>query len=475
MPGFSSRTWLALGALAALALALALWSNRCAVPPRIAEVEAKPGVGLIEVSFVIESGCSAEVTVTAEPLKDGGPAASARVAGVGRRVVELKVAGGVGYKVTVTCEAGGHSHSVKLFVPYVWALEDVASTLAGGIVISAVYVPWNMADVLGRGWSGDAPLLGFYDAIDDEVQWKHVDWARGYGIGVFWVDWTNYAYGPARERVLAVTRGLLEKGMKVGVMLGPQVEMRAGEGYPSIDLSDPLNKRILLELAEMAAHFMNHPNYYRLEGRPVLLIWNEAAFYNRAEAYRGLRELVKRVCGVEPYVVADALPRVMRGMAVVPGTPEGEWYLSNILLRRGDGGDAYIDAYTSWIGFLSVQGELALTGEELARFPQLYEAHLAAWSAYALSRGKCVVPTVSPGFDRTHDPSFNQLQAVKRDVDRFSRLLKAALASATASGCREVRIDTWNDFYEATFVEPSARERFAYLEAIRSAVAELRG
>jgi len=467
---------LVLGALALSAFFLALWFTLLLDQPRIVNAEARPGVGVIDVGFTVEGWHDVEVMVVAEPLGGSGPAIVTKLAGVGCHALKLKVAGGVGYKVIVTCSARGRDHSVELFVPYVWGFEDFASSLAGeGIVISAVYVPWNMANVLGAGWAGDRPLLGLYDAVDDLVQWKHVDWARGYGISVFWVDWTNYAHTSAQERVLAVTRGLLDKGMKVGIMLGPQVDMRYGEGYPSVDLSDPWNKRVLLEVAEMAAQLMKHPNYYRVRGRPALLIWNEVTFYNRAEAYRELRELVKTVCGAEPYVIADALPRIMRGLNVVPGTPEGEWYLRNILLRRGDGGDLYIDAYTSWVGFLSVQGELALTGEELARYPELYEVHLAAWSAYALSRGKCLVPTVSPGFDRTHDPSFNQPRAVSRDSERFARLLRTALASAIALGCGEVRIDTWNDFYEATFIEPSVSEGFAYLEAVRSAVVGFRG
>jgi hypothetical protein len=45
-----------------------------------------------------------------------------------------------------------------------------------GIIVSAVYEPWNME---GVPMKDDAPLLGRYSPSDDIVQWKHIDWATG--------------------------------------------------------------------------------------------------------------------------------------------------------------------------------------------------------------------------------------------------------------------------------------------------------
>lgn len=382
--------------------------------------------------------------------------------------VEVGVAGGRGYRVTVS----SGSCNLSATVPYVRELEDLASALAErGIVVSAAYMPWRMGEVLGASWRGDVPLLGLYDASSDYVQWRHIDWARGHGIHVFWVDWTMYASTPAGGRIYNVTLGLLEKGMVVGVMIGPQVSMRWGSGYPSIDLSDGENARIFLGLIRMALPLMKHPNYYRVDGRPAIMIWNEGALYNRGAVYERMRELVESELGVEPYVIADALPRIERGVRVSPGTPEGRWFIDNLLLRRGDGGDRCVDAYTSWIGFYAVQGQRALAASDLARYPELYREHLAAWQVFAKARGKRTVPTLSPGFDRTHDPSFRQPWPIPRNLSRFLSMLEAAVRSLEGGG--EVRIDTWNDFFEGTFIEPSAAEGLEYLEAIRRALSAL--
>ncbi|MCS7104829.1 MAG: glycoside hydrolase family 99-like domain-containing protein [Thermofilaceae archaeon] len=384
--------------------------------------------------------------------------------------VEVEVVGGRGYTVLVSWEGGEKSFTV----PYVREFDDLASKLVEeGVVVSAAYMPWSMGEVLGASWRRDVPLLGLYDALDDYIQWKHVDWARGHGIHLFWVDWTMYASSKAGDRIFKVTQKLLEKEMVVGVMLGPQVDMHWGPGYPSIDLSDDWNAGIFLNLVQRALTLMKDPNYYRVGERPAILIWNEAAFYNRESVYKRMREMVVRELGVEPYVITDVLPRVGKGGVLTPGTPEGRWYVDNVLLRRGDGGDKYIDAYTSWIGFYTVQGSGALTSGEMELFPETYKRHLDSWRLFARARGKCVVPTVSPGFDRTHDPVFGQPEPIPRDVGRFKAMLEASLANV--GECGEVRVDTWNDFYEGTYVEPSLNEGLLYLEAIRDVARRLNG
>ncbi|MEM1667835.1 MAG: hypothetical protein QXE91_07085, partial [Thermofilaceae archaeon] len=57
---------------------------------------------------------------------------------------------------------------------------------------------------------------------------------------------------------------------------------------------------------------------------------------------------------------------------------------------------------------------------------------------------------------------------IPRDPTRFASMLEAALQ--VAAECGEVRIDTWNDFFEGSYIEPSVREGFLFLEALASAL-----
>ena len=446
--------------------------------PRVSIASVSSGVRSLTLSFSIEAPQKANVTVEVVPVGCGDEEPKRlEMQGVEPREgvisseLRFDVKGGCGYRVRVEASIGHRKSSAEEFEPYVRAFDDLAAELAEkGLVISASYMPWNMAEVLGSSWQRDKPLLGFYDAADDFVQWKHIDWARGHGIYLFWVDWTNYASTPVVDRLVKVTQGLLDKGMAVGIMIGPQVGMASEEGYPSINLGYEQNSAILLSVIQKAVPLLNHPNYYRVEGRPAILIWNEAAFYNRAEAYRRLKELVKSACGAEPYLIADALPRISRRGPLNPLSTEGGWYLRNIL-GRSDGGDRYIDAYTSWVGFLSVQGPEALTPETLAQYSVWYREHLEQWASLLRASGKRIVPTVSPGFDRTHDPTFNQSFPIARDRARLIETLMVAVQ--TVGGRGEVRVDTWNDFFEGTYVEPSEAEGFEMLSALKQALSEL--
>lgn len=451
------------------------WSNKSSQsPPKILDLNVTANIQRLTISFTIVGENDTKTTITVEPVtypslkEDAFPQEAPKtihLSGSGYHNISVSVLGGREYRVVIqSCTKNLHNSTVQT-TPYVREYEDLAERLAEmGIVFSAPYMPWNMQSVLGEKWKGDTALLGKYDTVEDIVQWKHIDWARGHGIYVFWADWTNYAYTPAGGRIKEVTFRLLEKGMTVGIMIGSQVDMHFTEGYPSVDLRDPWNEKVLLDVIKIAIPLMKHPNYYRIDGKPALFIWNEGIFFNRAEAYKEIRELIKRECGVEPYIIADILPRITPGRKTVPGTPEGNWYIENLLLRKNDGGDKFIDAYTSWIGFYSVQGENALTPEEIGRYIELYEEHAKSWRNYSRSRGKCFIPTVSPGFDRTHDKTFNQPHPVPRDEERFAEMLKIALE--VMGDCREIRIDTWNDFYENTFVEPSEKDGFTYLEII---------
>lgn len=85
-------------------------------------------------------------------------------------------------------DVAGNERIEEIKTPYIRQFEHMGKELYGkGITFGTSYMtgyyPWETGIVID-----DLPLLGKYVATDDIVQWKHIDWATGHGIDVFYVD-----------------------------------------------------------------------------------------------------------------------------------------------------------------------------------------------------------------------------------------------------------------------------------------------
>jgi len=118
--------------------------------------------------------------------------------------IEFKdIVGGREYEVMVLLKDTTRNERIeKIKTPYIRQFENIVRRLyANGVIVSAAYMPWDMRG-LAEYRLPDRLLLGLYDALDDVVQWKHIDWATGHGINVFWCSTnlnTQYEYEVAKR------------------------------------------------------------------------------------------------------------------------------------------------------------------------------------------------------------------------------------------------------------------------------------
>jgi len=117
-------------------------------------------------------------------------------------------------------DRAGQIKTEHVKTPYMREFENFGRQLyKKGIIISAVYepryYPWQEGKL-----PNDFPLLGKYDALDNIVQWKHIDWAGYAGINVFYADggfWEKWKVDGYEGRII---KGLMDKGMKCAVLWG---------------------------------------------------------------------------------------------------------------------------------------------------------------------------------------------------------------------------------------------------------------
>lgn len=450
------------------------WTPTRTVRDRVIESEisfdVRPGAAAIaRASVHVLPRCYPELETAAFPVEVPRELPCAACGGSFRSRLD-GLAGGREYDLlaAVTDDSGERAYAL-FTTPYLREYENLGARLAElGLTVSASYMPFDY-----RGMeTGPRPLLGAYDPADPIVQWRHIDWASGAGINTFWVDWTNWA-GPSIDSAdpfaVRVIEGLLAKGgVKIGLMLGAQRNMRYGGAgdFPSwgVDLSNPVNAEILLRLGGYAAaHFLGDSDYVRVVGRPAFFIWDEGAFFNQSDAYNRFRDLIADSTGAEPYLIAHNLP-------AAPVTPADPGF-ARLRQDYREEGWYELDAYSGWIGFWRVAAPEDTSA--VARYDGAIAGLYADWEEYATADGKDFVSTVAPGFDNSRSGWGPPQVGLPRSPERFRGLLMLALAHTVGRRHREIRIDTWNDFWESSFLEPSAGEGFAYLAVLRETLAPL--
>ena len=105
------------------------------------------------------------------------------------------IVGGREYRiVALVRDVAGNERIVEIKTPYIRQFENVAKT--GDIIVAVPYYLWYRRDL--SNWKDGhkyMPLLGEYRLDDPIVMSKHIDWATGYGIGVFLISWSGYESG----------------------------------------------------------------------------------------------------------------------------------------------------------------------------------------------------------------------------------------------------------------------------------------
>jgi hypothetical protein len=373
-------------------------------------------------------------------------------------VLITNIVGGREYRiVALVRDVAGNERIVEIKTPYIRQYENLGRKLyEKGIIVSAVYMPWSMKNIPMKG--DDGPLLGNYDASDDIVQFKHIDWATGHGVNVFWISSNlNSPY-----EVNVIEKLLSKGGIKVGIMPGPDGRMiRGGEGLPdwAIDLNNTLNSEILIEIMKKIATYTSSPNYFRVNGRPAIYIWDESAFFNQYNTYLQIKNMFKDMSGSEPFLIAGNIPSI-------PTMPTDEYF--NYLLQFREKGWQLVDAFTGWICFHSPSNEESI----IENLEQYLPQHIQAWKDFATQRGKYFVFTVSPGFDNSYSWGGPQTP-LPRSPQKFKERLSIELSFLGNSYYKEIRVDTWNDFGEWTYVEPSRIEGFDYLFILKEILTSL--
>jgi len=343
------------------------------------------------------------------------------------------ITGGVEYKIKVVVkDSARREAATETKTLYIRQFENLGKELHDkGIIVGASYIsgyfPWQT----GKN-PDDYPLLGKYDAVDEIVQWKHVDWAGYACVNVFFIDAGAWEDWKIKGTEGGIMKGLMGKGIKCVFFWGPWgyyfvkgTDPNAPEW--SIDLTYSRNKDNFINQLYiiLTSDLINHHNYLKVNGRPVIRLYDAAALIKETEAFIELKSRIK----YDVLFFGDTTLKIPAFPMYAAG-----WYFP---LKDF----SHYDWISTWVGFINAE----VAKKYSTDYDEWYYRMTEEWSKWVRGIGKTYVSSVVPGFKYIWES-----EGIERRVDRIVNQLAYSLELT-----KLVTFDTWNDFAENTFIEPS--------------------
>lgn len=334
----------------------------------------------------------------------------------------------------------------------------IATVVAGGVsaepprptVLAAYYIwyadgahaahpwrHWTHPDVVRQGGDpagrpGDPPpssaaypLAGLYSSRDPAVAEWHMRLARAAGIDAFLVSW----WGPHQETDETFARVTLPAAERAGFKVALLDELAQfhhdHEAYAR-------------GLAHALARFADSPAWLRMDGRPVVYLYQVASNPGLTPAaFASVRRHVEDRVGPVFWIVDKIAHDHHAGRPGRRKCIPAEWL-------PVDGVDAF--AFYSTFSHFRADRHEDLVDEY---------RHIAG---QAHAAGRRVVLPVHPGHDNTRWRA-DGYRMPRRDGDTLRDYLRAA----TDAGADAILVTSWNEWPETTVVEPAATWDDPYL------------
>ncbi len=295
------------------------------------------------------------------------------------------------------------------------------------------------------------PFLGFYNSGDRAIAEQQIEWMTAAGIDVAAVEWSSPWIPEAHFRDGFLRASNLNKLRWCFFYDTIQRFQQFGDFSPDrIDFSDPSFGKLLVDdITRLAREFFGHPQYYRIDGRPVIWIYLTRSFAGNWRAT--LAELRRRTAelGTPIYIIADEVwytdpePSRLESFDAVSSYflydsdrmgGQASWSLTEMA-------DIFFPAYERW------QAEAPLVRNRMSGRPVAF------------------MPAVVPQFDdravrgNLHPPVLAQSRQEIVDI-----LLRAKHLAALNADPQEriVWITSFNEWHEGTALEPTIEEGPAF-------------
>jgi hypothetical protein len=180
-----------------------------------------------------------------------------------------------------------------------------------GITVGVYYYPWH-ADDFHRGSRNDGylrgklqppqqPMLGEYDDRRPDVIAQHLAWSRQANVKLWVCSW----WGPDRREDQTIRSTILPHSdlgsHKIALLYeGSGRGIKASSGWDT--------SAVYSDLQFICSNYFDHPNYYHLNGKPVIVIYLSRLMQDSGvleTVITNMRQGARDNCGKEIFIVGD--------------------------------------------------------------------------------------------------------------------------------------------------------------------------
>ena len=300
--------------------------------------------------------------------------------------------------------------------------------------VGVYYYPWHGGNFHGGRYlrrhlePPQTPELGEYDDRDAAVIGQHLAWSRQAGVSFWAASW----WGPDRREDRTLRDHIMPHRELDGVKIAVHYET-TGRTDNFSDYS-----RLGPDMEHLAAHYFGHPNYLRVDNKPVIFVYLTRVLGRRGTLASSLEEMRRAAggAGYELFIVGD-----------------------HVFGRQPSaGGDmALLDAVTNY----DVYGSMGAQGFAGQGAVDAYYAAQGRWKEAAAAVGVPFVPAVTPGFNdkgvrQGHVSVAGRLSPDDEAGSLFRAMLRGALPLTNEGLGRMLMVTSWNEWHEDTQIEPVA-------------------
>jgi hypothetical protein len=285
------------------------------------------------------------------------------------------------------------------------------------------------------------PLLGWYDDGDVAVVEQQLRWMRKYGIDYVVFDW--YWNGTGTE---------LDHGLRAYFKTTAKRDVPVALLWANHS-SVPRTKQEFTAMVDFwVSEYFSQPEFMKIDGKPVIFVFSHRAFVKQSnligQSFTSL--------------LAEAEDRARaaghKGIYFVAGTHVD----ASILKVAGSSGYSAFSAY-------NYHGR---DDDSATSFEELDNAYQHVWTSILKDSPIPYILPMTQGWDKRpwggstnplHDLSGGNLPDFERHLVAARRAMDANPAKTMKTGV----ICCWNEFGEGSYIEPTNKDGFGYLEKVQ--------
>lgn len=350
------------------------------------------------------------------------------------------------------------------------------------MLLGAYYYIWygrpTLPIVGGGVWRGgrtNFPVLGEYNSRDERVITQQIDWAKSAGIDFFavcWNDKDSWDDVALRDYFLKNPKSS-EMKFCINYDSIQALNRYRFNVYHAYDLDDSYSpgktkgEKLVEDFEYFADTYFNLPQYLKIDGRPVVLLYNSSAYRNVSGYFDKIYANMKKR-GISPYLVGDVVcwggAKISKrniGFLWETSPKEAIKTIYRALKRlspKSYESDIQLNKYFSAITGYNLYGVNRTKGF-LGEVDGLYRK----FSDYAKSQNLCFIPDIMPGYDDRNLMGLDR-PILERENGKFYqdywRVAKKYLDPKNPLAL----ITTFNEWHEGSEIEPSKEYGDEYLK-----------